>query len=42
MQRTARLGAAQAGMLGTTKASELAQIAIEPELSWEDKLKQAG
>jgi hypothetical protein len=41
-QRGARLGGAQVGMLGAGLAGEAAQTAINPDLTWQEKLKAVG
>ncbi|HET6887162.1 MAG TPA: hypothetical protein VFH87_04475, partial [Candidatus Udaeobacter sp.] len=41
-QRVSRLGGAQIGMLGGGLAGEVAQTAINPDLTWQEKLQQVG
>jgi hypothetical protein len=41
-QRAGRVGGAQVGMLGAGITGETAQTALDPNLSWQDKLKAIG
>jgi hypothetical protein len=42
VQRAGRIGGAQVGMLGAGMVGETGQIALDPNLSWQDKLKAVG